>query len=136
MKHKYIIIFLAIFMSLLACQAGEQTIPSELLGVWETSAPKYKDCFFEIGKGTIIFVNKALPEPSIDSNIISRTEIGSEDEETLYTIYYNKIGEEEYQFSFYYYPQDGCSIRFKNQKDIEWQKSDVQIIEDLFAESG
>jgi hypothetical protein len=136
MKHKDIIIFLAIFMSLLACQAREQTIPYELLGVWETSEPKYKDCFFEIGEDTIIFLNKALPEPSIDSNIISRTEIASEDGETLYTIYYNKIGEEVYQFSFYYYQHDGSSIRFKNQKDIEWQKSDVQIIEDLFAESG
>ena len=136
MKSKHIIILLAAFTLLFACQAEEKTIPDELLGVWQTSEPKYDGCFFKIGKNSIIFLNKY--ELSIDSNIISKTEIVPPEGEqhTLYTIYYYKEGEEEYQFSFYYYPEEGGSIYLKNQIEIKWQKTDAQSIEELFPKSG
>jgi hypothetical protein len=136
MKSKHIIILLAAFTLLFACQAEEKPIPNELLGVWQTSEPKYDGCFFKIGENSIIFLNKY--EPSIDSNIISKIEIvpPKGDKHTLYTIYYYKEGEEEYQFSFYYYPEEGGSILFKNQIEIKWQKTDDQDIKKLFTVSG
>jgi len=135
MKSKHIIILLAAFTLLFACQAEEKTIPNELLGVWGTSDSEYEDCFFEIGKDSIIFINTDPSELSFDTNIISKIEMTLQEGKTLYEIYYNKVGEEEYQFSFYYYPQDG-SIRFKNQMNFAWRKTDDQGMEELFKESG
>jgi len=132
MKYKRIIILLVAFTSLFACQAGEKTIPDELLGVWGTSDSKYNDCFFKLGKDSIIFVNTDPSGLYFNTNIISKIEIVIQEGKTLYNIFYKKVGEEEYLFSFYYYPDKGGSIRLKNQTSIKWLKTDDKVTEDLF----
>jgi len=136
MKSKYIVLALSACILLFGCQGrGPKTIPDELLGVWKTSAPKYEGCFIEIRKDSIAFLNMSHLG-SMYSNDISKIEFASEGKEMLYTIHYKKRGEEEYQFPFYYYPQEGGAIRFKNQIKIKWVKTDAQTFEELFAGSG
>ena len=96
-------------------------IPDELAGVWRTSAPKYKDCFFDLNEHLIIFANGHLLE-NIDVNFISKiknTHMGSQ---VLYIIYYENLENQEFKLSFYYDPSNGGVIRFKNQEKIKWWK--------------
>ena len=59
---------------------------------------------------------------SIVSGFISKIEKEDLDSNRLYVISYNTIDEVEQQFSFYYEPKGGGTIRFKNQKNIVWNK--------------
>ena len=122
MKTKNIFLALAILASLLACQSKENKVVSdELAGVWKTSAPKYKDCFFELNEHFVIFVNGHLLE-NIDINFISKIKSIHNKREILYNIYYENLESQEFKLSFYYDPSDGGIIRFKNQEKIEWRK--------------
>jgi len=135
MKSKYIIVVLSTFSLLFGCQPREPTaIPDELLGVWKTSAPKYKRCFFEITKDSITFVNRDSLEGH-DINTIVKIEITKVEKQILFTIHYKKMKGEEYKFSFYYDMSEGGTIRFKNQKEIEWRKANAMSLEGLFMKS-
>lgn len=135
MKSKYMILVLSTFSLLFGCQAREPTaIPDELLGVWKTPAPKYKRCFFEITKDSIIFVNRdSLEGP--DVNIIVKIEKTKKEKQTLYTIHYKRMKGEEYKFPFHYDISKGGTIRFKNQKEIAWRKVNARSIEGFFMNS-
>ncbi len=135
MKYEYIIVVLSTFSLLFGCQSREPTaIPDELLGVWKTCAPKYKRCFFEIKKDSIIFVNRDSLE-DLDVNIIVKIEKTKKEKQILYTIHYKKMKGEEYKFPFYYEKSKGGAIRFKNQKEIEWRKANILSMEELFMKS-
>jgi len=135
MKSKYILVVLSTFSLLFGCQSREPTaIPDELLGVWETSAPKYKQCFFKITKDSITFANRDSLE-GLDVNIIVKIEKTKKEKQILYTIHYKKSKGEEYKFPFHYDDSKGGTIRFKNQKEIEWRKSNATSIEGLFMKS-
>jgi len=135
MKSKYIIVVLSTFSLLFGCQVRTPTaIPDDLLGVWKTSAPKYKRCFFEITKDSITFVNRDSLEGH-DINTIVKIEITKEEKQILHTIHYKKMKGEEYKFSFYYDMSEGGTIRFKNQKEIEWRKANAMSLEGLFMKS-
>ena len=124
MKSECILLVLAIFVSFFGCQSkGPATVPDELLGVWETSAPKYENCFFRLTKDTLTFANIDLD--NIDVNSISKIEKIHREKGILYTIHYENREGQEYKFLFYYDPFRGGAIRFKNQEQIEWRKADV-----------
>jgi hypothetical protein len=123
MKYDCILLVLAIFVAFFGCQSKEPaTVPDELLGVWETSAPKYENCFFELTKDTLIFTNRDID--NIDVNSILKIEKIHREKEILYTVHYENREGQEYKFPFYYDPLRGGAIRFKNQKQIEWRKAD------------
>jgi hypothetical protein len=136
MRCKPIIVALATCAVLLACESkGPKSLPPEMLGVWETSAPKYEGCFFVITKEKITFANEAhLGDVNI--NTISKIKITHEEKQPLYTVYYRDRKGQEYEFSFYYDPSDGGSIRFKNQITIKWVKAAVPSIEKRMKESS
>ena len=124
MRSKGILLALVISTSIFGSQCREsRTVPSELVGVWETPAPKYKDCYFELTENLIIFANEAHLEKK-DVNLISRIEKIHKGKRILYTIHYENKEGQEYKFSFYYDPSKGGAIKFKNQLRIEWRKSE------------
>jgi hypothetical protein len=137
MRYKPIIVALATCAVLLACESkGPKSIPPEMLGVWGTSEPKYEGCFFELTKDKVSFANEAYLE-SFVIHKISKIEITTPKvEKLLCTVYYKGSEGQEYEFSFYYDPSDGGSIRFKNQITIKWVKAAVPSIEQLMKESG
>ena len=137
MKCKPIIIALTICAVLLACESkGPKSIPPEMLGVWKTSAPKYEGCFFELTKDKLSFANEA----HLDSFVfhrISRIEIITpRAKKLLCTLYYKGSEGQKSEFSFYFDPSDGGSIRFKNQTTIKWVKADAPSVDKVLTESG
>ena len=137
MKCKPIIIALTICAVLLACESkGPKSIPPEMLGVWKTSAPKYEGCFFELTKDKLSFANKAHLDTFVVHKV-SKIEITTPRvEKLLCTVYYKGSEGQDYEFSFYFDPSDGGSIRFKNQTTIKWVKADAPSIDKVLTESG
>ncbi|MBC8457150.1 MAG: hypothetical protein H8D67_04040 [Deltaproteobacteria bacterium] len=120
-SKKIVLVFIIIFF-FFGCQSKEsRTVPVELRGVWRTSAPKYKSCYFELTENEIIFTNENyLDEMQI--NYISNIEKIIPGKRILYAINYVDDDDSEYELSFYYDPSEG-EIRFKNQQQIKWKKT-------------
>lgn len=117
-----IFLILVIFVSLIGCLPwGPEAVPNELIGVWKTSAPKYKDCSIELTRDYIIFTNSHLGA-YVDTNFVLRMKKVRERGYFLCTIRYENIREQRYDFSFYYDPTKGGVIRLKNRIDVEWKK--------------
>lgn len=114
---------MAIFFiaALFGCQIFKNwEVPEELLGVWETSSPRYEYCSLEFDGKMVIFQNGLT---HFDINHITNVKKSTEDEKTLYNIYYKDNQGEEYKLSLYYLETpDRCVIRFKNQEEIAWRK--------------
>lgn len=137
MKRKPIIMALTICALLLACESkGPKPIPPGMLGVWKTSEPKYEGCFFELTKEKISFANKAYLESFLIHKISKIVITTPRAEKILCTVYYKDSEGQKYEFSFYYDPSDGGSIRFKNQSTIKWVKADAPNLEEILTESG
>ncbi len=121
-KSVRILAALAVFACLCGCESREsRTVPEELLGVWKTSAPKYRDCYLQLTEESIIFANTAVAG-GYNMNRISKIEKVHEGEETLYTIHYKDSQGQEYKLPFFYHPSSGGAIRLKNQSQILWMK--------------
>ena len=112
----------AILVSLFGCLSGiSEGVPSELIGVWETNSPHYKQCSIELTRDYILFTNSRLAA-HVDTNFVLRMKQVRERGHFLCTILYENIHEQRYQFSFYYYPKKGGVIRLKNHVEVEWRK--------------
>ena len=122
MKIAGIFLTLVTFVSLLGClSGGTEDIPTELIGVWKTSAPKYKDCSIELTRNYIVFTNSHVAA-HVDTNFVLGIKRAPERGRFSCTILYENIHGQKYKFSFYYKPAEGGLIRLKNQIDVEWRK--------------
>ena len=107
------------------CQCGKKaTVPDELIGVWETTAPDYADHPFEIKTNEVMF---GTGEGKFDTYPITKIKIekNREEQKTLYIICYKNMDGQEYKFSFYFDPANQGKIRFKNQKEMVWTKKSL-----------
>ena len=130
MKVEKVWIIIIYLMVLSVCQCGRKTtVPDDLIGVWETTAPTYADRFFEIKTDEIIF---GTVEEKFDTYPITKIKIEKdrEGQGTLYIICYKNIAGQEYKFSFYYDPANQGTIRFKNQKEMVWTKKPLSPASD------
>ena len=90
-----------------------------------------RDYAFTSGKGhtinieiLVIFQNRLS---HVDIYHITDIEKSTEDEKTLYNIYYKDEHGGKYRFSLYYLKgSHGGVIRFKHQEEIAWLKSEVR----------
>ena len=122
MKAERVYIIIICLMVLSVCQCGRKTtIPEDLIGVWETTAPTYADRFFEITTRDVIF---GTGENTSDTYPITKIKIEKDpvEQKTLYIICYKNMEGQEYKFSFYYDSANQGTIRFKNQKEMVWTK--------------
>jgi len=122
MKVEKVWIIIICLMVLSVCQCGRKTtIPDDLIGVWETTAPDYADHPFEIKTDEVLF---GTGEEKFDTYPITKMKIEKDplEQMTLHIIYYKNITGQEYKFSFYYDPANQGTIRFKNQKEMVWTK--------------
>ena len=103
----------------------EMVIPDELIGVWETSEPKYEGCYFEVTKDEIII--KDIEE---NLNFYKITKIEAEkdpsEEFITYVITYIDLEERDYEFPILYFPGEEGAIRWKNQTNIVWTKREAE----------
>ena len=122
MRIRCIFLSLAILVSVFGCQSREPDgLPGELIGIWKTSASRYKDCSIELTRDYIIFTN-SHSAAHVDTNFVLGMKRVPERGHFLYTILYENIHEQKYKFSFHYYPSKDGVIRLKNQTDVEWRK--------------
>lgn len=111
------------FTCFFGCQSKDSpTVPGELAGVWKTSAPKYKGCYFELTQDSIIFANVSLSART--NNSISKIEkLQRSGNQIFYTIHYEDREGLGYKFSFFYDPSRGGTLRLKNQRGVVWRKA-------------
>ena len=121
-KSRASILALAISIFVLGCQPAEdETLPLELVGVWKSSAPRFKDDTLELSKEYIIFTSGEFQD-FVNVNFIVKVEKKPERKHTLYVIHYDNIHNQRFKLSLYYYPKKVGMIRLKNQMDSEWRK--------------
>lgn len=110
---------LVLISTLLLCTPEADVSIDSFLGVWKTSAPKYKDRFFKISESTITFgIGNGNSNKFIVDHVIKEVE----EKKTVYTISYNDVEGSDFKLAFYYTPKNNGVIRFKNQQEIEWTR--------------
>ncbi|MEE9521559.1 MAG: hypothetical protein V3W05_02010 [candidate division NC10 bacterium] len=115
-----IVLASALFATIIGCQSQtSNTVPEMLLGVWKTAHPKYADRFIEIKKDVIIF---GTGGESIELHALADISESREGKLFFYTISHINHHGQRYTFTFYYDPDDGGTMRFKNQRRIIWTK--------------
>src|SRR5579885_1104014 len=119
MKLTRIVTLLLICVGLGGCDTTTtNTVPKQLVGVWNTNAPKYTDRYFELKQDTVTFGMgnaKVTPNP-----VVKVTEKRGE-KRSLYEIsYLGQEGKSE-KFIFYFEPLT-ASIRIKSQEKMIWTK--------------
>jgi hypothetical protein len=121
-KLRVIFLALAIPIFVWGCQPNEdETLPPELMGVWTSAAPRFKDDTLELSKEHIVFTSGEF-QNFISVNFIVKVEKTPERNHVFYTIHYENIEGQRYKLSFYYYPDKGNVIRLKNQLEFEWKR--------------
>lgn len=96
-------------------------VPENLLGRWTSTAPLYDERYFEITKVAIVF---ATGESTVSEYFFTGIEQREtkRDNEMLYSLDCEDLDGMHYNFSFFYLPENGGTIIFKNQKQIVWTK--------------
>lgn len=121
-KREIIGIMLALFMAAAFFGCGKiNSIPEELLGIWETSEPKYEGTYFELGLNTLTF--KDIEGKIVDYMITSIKRKKSKGNDWYeYTLKYKSLETKKMEFSFYHDPAEDGTLRFKNQELVVWHK--------------
>ena len=102
----------------------ERTLPTKLIGIWETRDSRFDGRSFEITEDMIIFSNRH--QDFIERNRIITIKKSNEKDKTEYQILYKNHNGDEYQFSFYYRNNNGQgSINLKNRDDIKWTRKKI-----------
>ncbi|MEW6667581.1 MAG: hypothetical protein AB1512_20430 [Thermodesulfobacteriota bacterium] len=103
------------------CQDSMQkSVPLHLIGVWETSHPRYNGCLLEITAEQIIFQN---PTTGLGINFIRGIRTTPAERKTIYDIEYQDREGGHFTLSLYYSrTQEQDLIQFKNQPDLQWRR--------------
>jgi len=118
-RFQAIVVAVASLAAFGGCQSrGHTTVPDELVGVWKTSAPKYKDRYLQFTKATIVF-GTGFGSPDVQR--ITKVDVVREEQGILYTVSYKDDPDgHQSTFAFYYEPRKNAVIRFKHQQQIAW----------------
>jgi hypothetical protein len=124
MTLRWSILAVFVFIISLGCSSNEiENLPGELLGQWETTAPKFKGFSFELSNQGITFTDLNAENEVTYYRIQKRTKNLDPKNNVYYTVYYENEEELEFKFAFYYDPSGGGKIRLKNQKSIVWTRA-------------
>jgi hypothetical protein len=118
-------IFLVVlaFLTAFGCSSNKiENLPQEVLGRWETEAPKFAGFSFELGEKTITFYDLNAEEGIEVYVIKKRTKELDRDGKALYGVHYKNDEGLELKHAFYYDPSEGGKIRLKNQESVVWTR--------------
>ena len=95
-------------------------MPPHLLGVWQTSEPKFAGCWIEFSNGMLILGLRTGEEASYPINGIEskRLDGGS----VMYTIHYKDYEKQKSKLSFEYDPASGGTLQLKNHSEV-WERA-------------
>jgi len=125
MRSTRIFVAVALLATIMGCQPQSQsqaengTVSEKILGVWKTSHSKYADRFFEIKNDALIFGQGG---EKIELHALADISESREGKLFFYAISHINHHGQRYTFAFYYDPDDGGTMRFKNQRRIIWTK--------------
>ena len=111
--------FFVLISTFLSCTRETEVAIDRFLGVWETAEPKYEDRFLEIDEATIAF---GTGDGNSNIFFVDRVIQRVEENTTVYTISYTDVEGSLFKLAFYYSPEYGGVVRFKNQQEIEWTR--------------
>lgn len=101
------------------CQRQElRSVPVDLIGVWKTHDPRYRDLFLEITDRSVIF---STAEGGLETYWISKIESSTQGKTSAHVIYGEQSGQ-DLKFQFYYDGGAGGRLRFKNQLQMAWSR--------------
>ena len=117
---RFLVVGLALFCALLGCTPRpKQEMLPDLIGMWKTEAPHYKDRFFRLEPQALII---GIGEGRLNAYRIQSVRGSLERFGTMYTVsYWDHREGMASTFAFYYDPV-GEVIRLKNQDRIKWRK--------------
>jgi hypothetical protein len=104
-------------------ESSEGTLPPQVTGVWTTSDPRYRDRYFEITAGYLVFKNGDRADDQTSHPIASvRTEERADT--TVATISYLEA-DATYELSLKYIPRPRPAIILSNQPEMVWRRAAV-----------
>lgn len=110
-------------MVMWSCMVSKPGEIQEIMGTWETSAPGYEDCSFEITRSRVVFKSPST-KPGV--NVIREIVRSSEGKCALYEITYEDEQKLDYTLSIHYCRAGSDEIIFfKNQQKIIWKRKFV-----------
>jgi len=102
-----------------AMPSGQETLPDQLFGSWNTTAPRYANRTFELSSEEIAF-QQGNPNEFARYPITGVTGDKDAGGTMVYIVSYENAGT-QYQFSFVHQPAEN-SVRLKNQPTVVWYK--------------
>ena len=124
MKRKSIQFLAAVALLVLMVGCNSAKLPEPLIGIWRTENPAYKGKFMKCDPKYVVL---GIGDEKVVPRKVVEITSSVEGKETFYTLKTNEKDEGEYSFSFYYSPEDGGTIRFKNQPQLVWHKRDIEV---------
>lgn len=123
MKCRYLLILAFLFLFIrTGCDTNRiDALPDEIHGEWRTSAERFDGFTFRLTNEAIVFIDQNAENP-LERYPISKIEKESEQQQTLYTIFYKGKEDVELKFAFYHEQQGSDILRLKNQKGFLWKK--------------
>jgi hypothetical protein len=123
MTSKWIFLVVLAFLTAFGCSSNKiDNLPQEVLGRWETEAPKFAGFSFELSEKTITFYDQNAEEGTEIYFIKKRTKEQDNDGNTFYVVHYENEEGLELKHAFYYDPSEGGEIRLKNQESVVWTR--------------
>jgi hypothetical protein len=116
---KYPVKFVLLFLIFFVGCSRDVVVPGDLIGVWETAAPKYADRHIKFSEHTLTY---GIGEGKEVSHQIEKIDIAQGDGRTIYTFYYRDAEGEKWNLTLSYSPDSGGTIKIKNSDDI-WKRS-------------
>ncbi|HXX57576.1 MAG TPA: hypothetical protein VEI96_06210 [Thermodesulfovibrionales bacterium] len=111
-----LIIFMAVFF--VSCEQ-HASVPTHLVGVWKTSAPKYADRYLKFTDSKLIF---GVGDGKEVEHAIEKIKVKKEDNQTTYTFHYKDEEGEKWTLVLFYTDDSGGTIQQRYHNEL-WRKA-------------
>ncbi len=104
-------------ISLICCSRQQEQLSTDILGLWQSSCPRYKDRFLLISSDSVTFEFGGGEKATYP---ITRVRKRVKKQRTEYSLTYRNDENLEIDLNFYLYPRGDGVIIFKNQPEVKW----------------
>ena len=120
MRLKRIWVLFAVLWLFFGCHPKKTiTVPSHLVGLWNTKAPRFADRVLKFTKDSIIF---QFGKNQGEIHSIKKIKEARKGRLISYKITYKEREGGESKISFTYVPTNKGEIRIKHQRNVTWMK--------------
>ena len=110
-------LILMTFFIMTAC--AESQMPNNLMGVWVSKHERYKHCFMEIKRDTIVFGANSTVVDAGTVEKVSRKTNGAQSE---YLVTYANQENGHFSVTLVYSEESGGTLKFQNQPQVVWHR--------------